>query len=63
MILYYSIQSTKAFQSHNKKPGSQDTNKFELPNQNMTEPILRLNLEESMYVIMKCNSVVPGMAY
>ena len=29
----------------------------------MTVPILRSNLEESVCVIKKCNTVLPGMAY
>ena len=29
----------------------------------MTEPILRVNQEESMCVTMKCNTVLPGKTY
>ena len=29
---------------------------------NMTEPILRVNAEQSMWVVLQCNTVLPEMA-
>ena len=63
--LEYKLQRTKATQIHNKESVGPAKTNLICSCKNMTMPILCVNLDESMRVIMKCNTVpvLPGMAY
>ena len=53
----YKQQSIKTVQSHNKRFGGPDTSILELLKRKHDRAYLSADSEESMYVIMKCNTV------